>query len=216
MSIGALDSKALATVRPAREEVIVPFPAARPLLGVASEVRSTLITSSLRIVRERDLLPRYTALLPRAHRDTILSTIAGVWLPMEVGKAHYRAMDGLGFSLAEQVRIGTEVGERVHGTFLGTMVKMAASAGVSPWTALGQVGKLYGRVFRGGGGPTVVKLGPKEARAELAGVPLAEVAYWRAGMRGMFQAGCELFCRKAYVTEVAYTPTTVSVRVAWA
>ena len=183
---------------------------------MATEVRSTLLTSSLRVVRERDLLERYTALLPPVHRETILSSIAGVWLPMAVGIAHYRAMDGLGFSLSEQVRIGTEVGDRVHGTFLGTMVKMAASAGVTPWTALGQTGKLFDRVFRGGGGICVIKLGPKEARSEIVGVPLAEVAYWRTAMRGMFQAGCELFCRKAYVTEIAYTPTTVSVRIAWA
>ena len=194
----------------------MPFPAPRERLGVATDVRSTLLTSSLLVVRERHLLDRYTALVPREHRDAILSTIAGVWLPMAVGMAHYRAMDALGFSPSEQVTIGTEVGDRVHGTFLGTMVKMAASAGATPWSALPQVSKLYGRVFRGGGGAAIFKLGPKEARAELAGVPLASIAYWRAGTRGMFQAGCELFSRKTYVTEIGHTDDALSLRVAWA
>ena len=199
------------------EEPFLPWSVPRAQLGVAHEVRSTLLTSSLRTVRERGLLDRYLAALPPEHHETLVTGIAGVWLPMDVGVAHYRAMDCLGFSAAEQVKIGMIVADRVHGTFLGTMVRLASSAGVTPWTAVGYSQKLYDRLFRGGGGIAAFKLGPKEARVELAGMPLADIAYWRNGMRGMYQAGCELFCTKAYVTEL---PTKASLstnaRIAWA
>ena len=79
---------------------------------------------------------------------------------------------------------------------------------MTPWTALGQTGKLFDRVFRGGGGICVIKLGPKEARSEIVGVPLADIPYWRAGVRGMFQAGCDLFCRKTYVIEMKKAAAT--------
>jgi hypothetical protein len=97
------------------------------------------------------------------------------------------------------------------------MVKMSAAAGVTPWFALGYTGKLFERLFAGGGGVTVVRLGPKDARAEVAGLPLVSIPYFRAAMRGMWAAACDLFCRRTYVKEIesARGPMKASMRIAW-
>jgi hypothetical protein len=47
----------------------------------------------------------------------------------------------------------------------------------------------------------VVKLGPKEARVELVGLPLLAIPYFCHGYRGVFAAAVELFCERVYVSD---------------
>lgn len=196
-------------------EIIVPFPVAREQLQPARRIRSTLIASSLRAIRDRGLLDTYTPLLDAAWKTTILESVAGVWLPLEAGLAHYRACDALAFSPLEQLAIGREVGDRLHGTFLGTMIRAARGAGVTPWTALSYTNKLYERLFDGGG-CSVTKLGPKDALMVMAQNRMVAVPYFRHGTRGLWQVAIELFCRKAYLLEVGYTETECTMKVSWA
>lgn len=199
------------------EELLVPFPVPRERVPMATKVRSTLITSSIGSVRARGLVDRYAALLPHEHREALLTAVAGVWLPIALGVAHYDACDRLGFSGAEQVSIGQEVGNRIQGTMLGVLLRTAKGAGMTPWTAILQTPRLWDRLFMGGG-VSISKLGPKEGRLEIAGVPLAALTYFRAGFRGLAQSGCELFCERAYVTEVQRlcTPTALTLKISWA
>ena len=117
-------------------EVIVPFALPREKLPLATQVRSTLVASSLRSVRGHGFYDRYVALLDPGWRDAVLHAVAGVWLPLAAGVAHYKACDALGVSPAEQMEIGREVGDRIQGTFLASMVRVAKGAGVTPWDAL--------------------------------------------------------------------------------
>src|SRR5205823_11657273 len=130
----------------------------------------------------------------------------------EVGAAHHTACNTLVPDFDDQVAIGAEVSEKIHGTFVGVVVKMAHNAGVNPWTLLPKGNQIYGRLFRGGGGTRIVKLGPKEARAEIAGTPLLSIPYFRNAIRGIYQAGIALFCARVYVKEVPKlaTPTSVA------
>jgi hypothetical protein len=178
------------------EEVVVPFPAPRNQLPLPTTIRSTLIASSLRAIRERGLFDTYREALEPRWRATILDSIAGEWLEIAAGIAHYTACDALAFSPLEQVAIGREVGDRIQGTFLGTMVRAAKNVGVTPWTGFPFTPKLYQRLFDGGG-CCVTKLGPKDACMELAQNPLVRLGYFRNGMRGLWQGAVELFCRKA-------------------
>jgi hypothetical protein len=180
-------------------------------------VRTTLLASSLRSLRDRGLGERYLSLLDPAFREPILQAVAGGWLPIEAGVAHYRACDALGLTSGEQFAIGKEVGDRVEGTFLAAMLRAAKGVGVTPWTALGYTGKLYERLFQGGG-CAVLRLGPKEARAELAQNPLVGIPYFRNAFRGLYTVGLELFCIKAYVQEVKSetAPTFCALRFSWA
>jgi hypothetical protein len=201
-----------------REEIILPFPTAESALGLAVEVRSTLIASSMDSLRRRGTFERYRKLLAAEHRDTLLSSVAGLWLPMNAGMAHYQACEDLGLSVEEQLGIGAEVSHKIHDTFLGVVIKMAKNAGVTPWTLLPKGNQLYGRLFNGGGGTQIVKLGPKEARATISGVTLLQIPYFRNAIRGLYQAAITLFCTRAYVNEIPRrsTPNSVVLRIAWA
>lgn len=182
-----------------------------------THVRSTLIASSLMALKERDLFSRYLERLPANLHESILQSVAGSWLPLEVGMAHYAAAEGLALSPQEQFEIGSSVAERVQNGMLGTLVRVAKTAGVTPWTGLEQFQRLWDRLLQGGGG-AVWRLGPKEARVEIHGVPMVSFAYFRNGWRGMFAGSGSLFVSKVYVTEIARktTATSMALRVAWA
>jgi len=203
---------------PPEEEIVVPFRAAEHLLGIATHVRTTLLVSSLQSLRRRQHFEDYQRHLPAERHAAVQSMIAGQWAPMELGVAHYQACQALRLTTAEMNLIGKEVGDRIEGTFLATMVRMAGRVGATPWTAMQQAGRLYERIFRGGGGLSIVKAGPKEARAHLVGVPLAGIPYFVVAMAGVFEVGAELFCSKAYAREVpgSRTPTRVALVIAWA
>jgi hypothetical protein len=197
------------------EEIVVPFDEGKH--KPATDLRSTLLTTSIQSLRARGLYDRYTGLLPAAHREAILTSVAGVWLPMNVGVAHYTTCDSLGLAAAEQFAIGQEVGDRVQGTLLGLVVRTAKTAGLTPWAGLSNCTRLYTRLFQGGS-VRLVKLGPKEARLELVNNALSASPHYRNGFRGVAVAGAELFCQKAYGTELPRltSPTTFAMRISWA
>ena len=201
----------------AQQEIIVPLSSSRERLEPVSQIRSTVLTTSLKAIRERGHGDRYLALLPERHHETVRACFAGAWLPIEIGLAHYEACDALGLSLQEEFAIGKEVGLKIQGTFLGTMVKMAKAAGVTPWLCLSKYQRLYDRLFVGGG-VIVTRLGPKEARIEGLKLPLARIPYFREAFRGLNEASVELFCTKAYVEEIKTlrTPVSLGYRISWA
>jgi len=197
------------------DKILIPFP--RGSGEIATHVRSTLVLSSIQSLRGHDLFERYAALIDPAVLETLVTSVAGTWLPMSVGMIHYRACEKLGLSTRDQVALGHEVGARIQGTVLGLLVRTAKNVGATPWTALEPVVRLWDRVFQGGTGPSVVQVGPKEARAELVGLPLLDVPYFRQAFRGTFMAALELFCTKVYVSEVRGTlrSNAVTFRVSW-
>lgn len=198
-------------------EIILPFPVPEAKLGLVTETRSTLIASSIVSLRRHGLYDRYQALLSSHYRDTVLSSVAGVWLPMPVVRAHYEACDRLGLSTQEHVEIGAEVSQKIHETFLGVVVRMAKQAGVTPWTLLSRGHNMFGRLFQGGGGVRVIQFGPKEARADIAGIDLFDIPYFRDALRGIYLGAVSLFCTQAYVHEIQResTPSRVALTVSW-
>ena len=184
------------------QEIFLPFPAPLERLEAVSEVRSTLLASSLQALKTRGLLERYTALLPLEHHQTILHCIAGQWFPIAIAFAHYEACDKLGLTLEEQKDIGSDVSRRIHETFLGVVVQMARGVGVTPWTVLSKGNQLFTRIARGGG-LQVTKLGPKDALIEIARLPLLEVPYFRTAAQGIYQVAIGMFAQRAHVRFVA-------------
>ncbi len=183
-------------------EIILPFPAPLDRLQTVSEVRSTLIASSLQALKTRGLVERYTELLPAEHHQTILHCIAGQWFPLEVGIAHYETCDKLGLSLEEQKDIGSDVSRRIHETFLGVVLQMAKGVGVTPWTVLCKGNQVFGRIVKGGG-LQVTKLGPKDALIEIARLPLLEIPYFRTAAQGIYQVAIGMFAQRAHVRFVS-------------
>jgi hypothetical protein len=199
------------------EEVVVPFPKAAAQIARATSCRGTLIASSLRALETEGHLARYFERLSSVHAASIQSLIAGQWISIELAIAHYEACDQLELHADEQLRMGGLVADRIQKTFLATVMKLANDSGLTPWVGLKQFGRIYDRLFIGGG-TCVTKVGPKDARIEIVGLPLAGIPYFRNGYRGVIRAGFQLFgVRSPYVTLLPKhcTSTSLGFRAAW-
>ena len=197
-------------------EIFLPFPMLRERIADGTHFRSTWLTASQAALRERGHGARYATLLAPEHKERILSIVAGLWVPMDVARAHYLACDDLQLPSQELVDIGMGAARRANATVLSIAFRLARGAGVTPWTILAQIQKIWDRTSKGGG-VAVWKLGPKEARIEVVGYPLAHIRYNRITFRGIVLAVVELFCKKMYVSEV---PTqcsrrTLGFRLSW-
>jgi hypothetical protein len=181
-------------------------------------VRSTLLLSSYATMRELGHADAYLANLPSRYHPMILETVVGTWVPIEVGIAHYTTCDTLRLSTEQQIAMGRRVGDRIQGTILGTVVRMAKEAGVTPLTVLPHWQRFWNRVFDGGG-LYANKLGPKEVEMGLRSVVLADCPYFRIAVRGLMMGLLDLFCRKSYVREQESDkrkPGCLTFRIQWA
>lgn len=167
-----------------------------PKVVPVSAVRSTLIQSSLNTLRKRGHFERYLATIDPQHKATLLETLAPEWLPIEAASAHYTACDALALSAAELQEIGEDVGERIQGTFLGTLVRKARSVGLTPWVLLGQFPRLWERLMQGGA-VGLTKVGPKDCSVDIRGLGLNDFAYFRAAFCGVVASGIKLGAGKS-------------------
>jgi hypothetical protein len=200
-----------------REEVLVPFPLTLTREPDATHVRGTLLIASRRALRRAGHFERYRAHLAPEHDIAIASSIAGTWLPIELGVAHYRACDALELSADEQHALGGAVVHDLQRTFIGSALRAAGNGlGISPLLGLRQFFSIYARAIQGGGG-RMLRVGPKDVRAEFIGNPFASIRYFRIAYRGYIQAGCEFFAQHVVVAELPakLTPTTMAYRIAW-
>jgi hypothetical protein len=195
-------------------EWVVPLPAD---VVEATHFRSTWLTASLQTVRERGLLERYEAQVDPKMKTAIDEAVPGVWLPMNVAFAHYAACDRLGLRDSELYAIGQAASRKANETSMQFARRVAQGVGVTPWTILGQLPRFWERTCKGGA-VGVARIGPKEARIEIQGFPLAELRYNRITMRGIAAAFVGLLAKTVYVTELpAYTDARrIGMRAAWA
>jgi hypothetical protein len=205
------------TVVSQREEVLLAGRESKWRVPMATHVRSTVIQSSISVIRERDRFGAYAAALPKVHHEVLFSLIAGAWVPMDVALAHYEAASALGFSAQEQYENGKMVVDRIGRTAFGLVGALAKTSGVTMWTALLNAQRFWDRLMLGGM-IVIYKLGPKDARFEGYGAPIARIPYVRNGWRGMIAGASELFCGRAYVHEIKRlcVGSSFAFRVAWA
>jgi hypothetical protein len=158
----------------------------------ATAFRSTWIVSSLDALRESGHWDRYVASLS-VHRELILSTVAGVWLPMEVACAHYRACDGLGLSTSEVVAMVGGKGD-VRRAWYAAYIALATRA-ASPWEVLLLLDRMWSRSVNGGG-VSIVRLRDEQARIDYAGCELFDFAYFREAVRTVLLALLTHVCER--------------------
>jgi hypothetical protein len=172
--------------------------------------------SSLQSLRSHGLFERYASLLEPRFGELLTLGTAGIWLPMDWAMAHYRACDALLLPMRDQVELGRGVADKVQGPWLNVLFKGIRGAGVTPWAVLKHMPRLWDRVYQGGAGACVRQLGPKEAEAELAGLPMLSISYFRTAYRGAFLAGLEPICAKLFVNEVGVRlDTAATYRISW-
>jgi hypothetical protein len=195
----------------------LPLQMPRDRIALVSQVRSTLLTASLRALQLRGDLDRYFTLLPPERHATMKEMVAATWVPLPVADVHYRACNQLGYGPKEFLEMGRDVGHRIHGSVLSTLVMAAKGAGVTPWTAFSHFGRLWERIFVGGG-ITVRKIAPKEAHVEVVALPLVGIPYYHSAQRALFLGILDLFCTKAYAFDLPRTTsaTGTTYRMAWA
>lgn len=197
------------------ETIIIPFAAPRDQIAMADGYRSTWLMSSMQALRDRGHLDAYFQQLDRSMHDTMRGLVIGVWVPMSLARTHYEACDRMQLGTNEQIALGRAVSDRAQGAMLGTVVRMAKGAGVTPWTVLPQYRRLFERGVRGGG-ISVVKLGPKEARIDIVRCELFEIPYFRIAFRGILQGIAGLFCRVSFIHDVpTSTQSDASYRFQW-
>jgi hypothetical protein len=186
-------------------------------VGVASQVRSTLLQSSLATLKTEGHYERYLTLLDSRHRDTILGAISPAWLPVEVALAHYEACDALELGHEQLVAIGERVGDRVQGSFMETLTRAARNMGVTPWVLLKRFDVLWGRLLQGGSFE-LTRTGPKDLTIEIRSALLPRFAYFRHAFCGVVRAGFKYVgTRVAYVKLGRWDPRTdsFSMHAAW-
>jgi hypothetical protein len=194
-------------------KVVLPLPAH---ILPARHARSTLIMASIGTVRQKNLFAEYERALPEQYKETLLGAIAATWVPIDAALAHYAACDSLGLSPEQQVTSGRSTFDGARGTLLGTAVRMARGAGITPWSALPLLQRFWDRGFDGGA-VSAVRTGPNDAHVSLVQCAVVASPYFRNGLRGLLAAIIELSCSRAYVTERRRaTATSLSFRVQWA
>ncbi len=198
-------------------DAVVSFTVERWRVPPATQIRSTWLISSQAALRERGHFDAYDQLLPPLRRVEVLGVVPGQWLPIETAVAHYEACDGLGLTDEEVVEMGEAATRRALTSTLAVFLKLARVTGVTPWTFFGQADKLYERTACGGQ-VAVFRLGPKDARLEVAGFPLARFRYVRVAVRGIIQAMTGALAERAYVREVPAlcSASTLGYVVSWA
>lgn len=199
------------------ERALVSFKGPPELAPPVERVRGTVFSSSLQMVREEGLYETYLDALPAEHHAAISSLIPTEWLSVDLAYAHYQALDVLGLPREKIVAIGRSVGDRVQGSYIGTLVRGARTLGtITPFTVLERVDTLFARVMDGGE-VACFQTGEKDARIDFAGLPLAELEYFREGMNGIITAGVELTARKVFVETRPglYGPHSVSYRISF-
>lgn len=197
-------------------EVVVPLHAPLERIEPVRSVRSTLLSGSIQALRSRGMFDAYFEQLPAEHHDAIRSMVAGVWVPLDLAQAHYSALDRLITSEQQQLEMGHDVADRIHRTILSTVARAATTAGVTPWIGLSMFPKLMERTFVGGG-VSVTKISPKDARLEVVRLTLLDTSqYFRNAFRGVIAGGIELFCRRAFVNDLSRRGDVNAFKVSWA
>jgi hypothetical protein len=163
-----------------------------------------MLQSSLAFLRERGYFERYCVLLEPQYRATIVESLAPVWMPIEVGLAHYAACDALNLSAAEQKAIGESVGARLQGTMMSSFMRTAREAGIAtPLFYLGRADRLYKRLIQGGS-TQITRTGPKDVEIELLGSRLTRSSYYRAAFLGMARASLTFFGASGFAKQLAF------------
>jgi hypothetical protein len=174
-----------------------------------TSVRSTLLLASRASLLALGLFDRYEAHLSVATRSSLRDIIAGTWLPVGIVLEHYAACDALGLTAAEQVALGRTNGERLQGTLLGTLAKMAHHAGTTPFTLIQQFPRFWGRIFQGGG-MTYDLGGPKDALVGVCADPILGSPHFRNGLAGTCSSVLSLVCTRLFVRVKSYDAETAS------
>jgi hypothetical protein len=167
------------------------------------------------LLREMGKIAAYEEGIAPETRPAVFGIVPGSWIPVETALAHHRAIDGLRLPASDQITLATGSGEKMQSALTGTILRMSREIGVTPWTLMPHGQRIWDRVCRGGD-MSVERVGPKEVVVRMYGLPLFTSSYFRVAARYVLQSGLSHWCTRCFVTEVTHTPTSITLREAWA
>jgi hypothetical protein len=198
-----------------RGEILIPHEADfQPLMAV----RNTIIQASLGELREAGYYERYAQNIHPSILHELTSNLAPSWVPIDLADAHYQACDGMGLNAEELHRIGQAVGVRVRQTSIVVPGNKTSDAPVNVWTIVGQLHRVWKRVYQGGS-VQIVKLGPRDELIELRGHSLYRHSYFRFGSLAAITAAHEAVGARIEMNRIVrYDPQTheIVIHLAWA
>lgn len=198
------------------DEELLPFGAPRESIAPATTIRGSVLITSQRAMRARKLFDRYVENIDAAHKNRLLTMTAAAWVPMDVALAHYTACHKLALDRDVILEIGGEAGRFLNQTVLSVVLRLSKEVGLTPWSALMQADKLRARTWQGGK-IALFKLGPKEARLEWVGIPVASIPYYKIAFGGFIFGLVTLLASTVFVRELPRycTPSTLGYRCSW-
>ena len=157
-----------------------------------------MLLSSRAALHGAGLLDAYEENLSPATRTALREIVAGSWIPAATAMEHYAACDALLLSRATQQALGKSNGERMRGTLLGTLAKLARTAGTTPMTMIDQMPRFWGRVFDGGA-IAAERRGPKDVEVRVTADPVLRSEYFRHGLMGTAESMLGLVAARVYI-----------------
>jgi hypothetical protein len=179
-----------------------------------TQVRGSLIVSSLATLRELSLLDRYLAQLPASHHDAILYALASSWLPIELAEVHYGACDALKLSDEELEAIGRHVSTRIVSTFLGSLMRTARLFTQDIEIPLRQYPRLWDRLLIGGS-CSVTLVSAQMARIDSRGLPMFRYRYFKIAYAGLIRGAALVFRTEAETRIARSTDDSLALEVSW-
>lgn len=181
-----------------------------------SRVRSTLLAASVQSIRQMGWERRYFDALPAELHQDMRALVAGVWVPIALGFAHYAACDAMRLGPEEIDAMGKAVSERTQKTFVGTLGSVAAGAGATPWHIFRHGHRIWGRIFDGGDHEGY-KVGPKDFEITCFGCPLLRTRYFRSAMGAYYAALAGVLSPRVHWRELAgrTSETSMKLRISW-
>jgi hypothetical protein len=177
---------------------VVDFP--DPLIAV-TQVKSTLILSSVESVRSYGVFERYRKYLDNRYAQDVLESVVGAWLPVDAALAHYKACDELMLTAEQQLQLGRITGHGIRQHLTRVAGMLSRGLGVTPWLMFEQFPRLWKRSFDGGG-IAVRRHGPKEAEITYTHCKLLESPYFRGALRGVAVGLLESATRRCLMNEL--------------
>lgn len=170
-----------------RGEILIPHDREfQPVMAV----RNTVLQASLGELREAGYYERYASNIDPTMLRELSSNLAPSWVPIDLADAHYAACDGMCLNAEELHRLGQAVGVRVRQTSIVVASDTTANGPVDVWTIVGQLHRVWKRLYLGGS-VQIVKLGPREELIELRGHTLYRHSYFRHGSLAAITAAHE-------------------------
>jgi hypothetical protein len=183
-------------------ETVVPPTADYASVKPATELRGTMLSSSIGLLREHGREALYFQRLPSSLHEVMRNVEPLAWIDMETALVHYHVMNEVYPGGIEQIENGRLIGARTFNTYVKTLLRaMSVGGQLDPTVLLRKLVQGTERSMRGGGALAAYRTGPKDARIEMVAFPILSIPYVRHAFQGIFEVLLAPTAKRVFVRE---------------